>query len=153
MEDKKSDFTDLFKNMLLGDDTKMLQEFKQSYVSSLSNALALSNMTLVMYMFYKLILKSDKNVTVEIFSGVLQESHKALCKGLLESMKEGGNSESSIMRDIETDLLSKAEKIFEESFHEIRHGIMDSLSSTISYFEKVSKMQTEDNHEEGSPPQ
>ncbi len=153
MEDKKSEFKDLFKNMLLGDDTKVLQEFKQSYVSSLSNALALSNMTLVMYLFYKLILKSNMNVTAEIFNGILKESHKALCIGLLESVKEGKESESSIIQDIEKDLLSKAEKIFEESFHEISHGIMDSLSSTISYFEKVSKLQSEDNPKENSPSQ
>lgn len=153
MEDKKSEFTDFFKSMLYGDDTKMLQEFKQSYVSGFSNALAMSNMALVMYLFYKLILKSNMNATVEILNGLLKESHKTLCIGLLDSVKEKEESESSIIQNIEKDLLSKAEKVFEESFHEISHGIKDSLPSIISYFEKISKLQSEDNPKENSPTQ
>lgn len=128
---------DVLKRMFLGDDAKYIAEIKQNYVSGFSSSLALTNTAFVMYLYYKILFKGNKEATLQVFDSILNASHKTLCEAMLASVVEGDKDMGSFLKDISDDLLKLSKATFDETFNTIKDGIIESFNGSVIMFDKL----------------
>lgn len=126
----------LLKDLLSGDNSQLIQEMKQGYLVGMTNALTLVNTSLVLYLFYKLILKKDKEATLKLIGGILEATHVELVKSMLRSLED---TEEDLYTKDENDnnLSENIRKILEESFRDIKSGLQESFEGAITQFSKL----------------
>jgi hypothetical protein len=126
----------LLKDLLSGDNSQLIQEMKQGYLVGMTNALTLVNTSLVLYLFYKLILKKDKEAALKLIGGILEATHVELVKSMLRSLED---TEEDLYTKDENDnnLSENIRKILEESFRDIKSGLQESFEGAITQFSKL----------------
>jgi len=126
---------DSLKDMLSENDDQLTRVIKEAYVSGLVKALSMVNTSLTMYVFYKHILKSDKEATIKLFEGFFDEVHVELMNRTLKSME--GNEELTFFKDEIDDLISNIKKTLEETYKGIKQGMRDSFEGVIKQFSEL----------------
>jgi hypothetical protein len=126
----------LLKDLLFGDNSQLIQEMKQGYLVGMTNALTLVNTSLVLYLFYKLILKKDKEAALKLIGGILEATHVELVKSMLSSL-EGTEEDLYTKDENDNNLSENVRKILEESFRDIKKGLQESFEGAILQFSKL----------------
>jgi hypothetical protein len=126
----------LLKDLLSEENSQLIQEMKQGYLVGMTNALTLVNTSLILYLFYRFILKKDKEAALKLISGILGATHVELVNGMLKSLED--IEEDSYIKDENDNKLSEnIRKILEGSFRDIKAGLQESFEGAISQFSKL----------------
>lgn len=128
---------DLLKELLIGEDSDFRMDIKHNYVSGVSNTMALTNMSMVAYLYHKLIFNNHKEATLALINGMVSKINKDVQDQVLASTTN--SEELDILKDDIDDIISEVKEVMDKSHEEIKEYINKSFEACCRGIDKISK--------------
>lgn len=139
---------DLLKEILIGEDSAFRMEVKHNYVNGVSNTMALTNMSMVAYLYHKLIFNNHKEATLALIDGMVSRINNDVQDQVLTSTTN--SEELDIFKDEIDDIISEVKEIMDKSHEEIKEYINKSFEACCRGIDKVSESGIHEGSEQGS---
>jgi len=139
---------DVLKEILIGENSAFREEVKHNYVNGVSNTMALTNMSMVAYLYHKLIFNNHKEATLAFIDGVVSKINDNVQDQVLASTTN--SEELDIFKDEIDDIIREVKDIMGKSHEEVKEYINKSFEACCRGIDKVSESGIHDGSEEGN---